>query len=150
MTSVLTRCSISLDADLLQAFDELVKDEGYPTRSEGIKGLIRKALAERNWQSGGVVAGAVLMVYDHHKSDLVQQLMHIQHDHGEGLIISSQHIHLDHSNCFEMITVKGEAAAVRKLAEKLRSVKGVKELNVTITTTGSVDCERGENNHAHG
>ncbi len=49
----LARCSISIDKDLLRAFDEQTAREGYPTRSEAVKALIRKALIEREWERGG-------------------------------------------------------------------------------------------------
>jgi len=80
---------------------------------------------EKEWDSGGLVADVVVLVYDHHKHGLVHQLMHIQHDHGQA-IISSQHVHLDHDSCMEMVTVRGEAAEVRQLVATLRSVKGLK------------------------
>jgi CopG family transcriptional regulator, nickel-responsive regulator len=132
----LTRCSISLDTDLLQAFDDLVSREGYPTRSEGIKALIRQSLVEKEWDVGGLVAGVVVLVYDHHKRGLVHQLMHIQHDYGQA-IISSQHVHLDHDSCMEMVTVRGEAVQVRQLVTTLRSVKGLKHTALVTTAAGA-------------
>ena len=132
----LARISISLDDELLERFDGLIAEEGYPTRSEAVKGLIRERLVRKEWATGAEVAGAVVVVYDHHRQSLVAKLMDIQHDSG-GAIISTQHIHLDHDNCLEVIVVRGEAAVIRRLFTMVKSVKGIKHSELVMTTTGS-------------
>jgi CopG family nickel-responsive transcriptional regulator len=62
-------------------------------------------------------------------------LTDIQHDFYQ-LIISSQHVHLDHDNCLEIIVVRGRPREVKKLADKLRATKGVKYGALSIATTG--------------
>jgi CopG family nickel-responsive transcriptional regulator len=76
-----------------------------------------------------------VIVYDHHKREVVDKLLDIQHDFHE-LIISSQHIHLDHDNCLEIIVVRGRMARVNELAAKLKSIKGVKHASLTKSTLG--------------
>ncbi|MBU2063822.1 MAG: nickel-responsive transcriptional regulator NikR, partial [Candidatus Omnitrophica bacterium] len=49
---------------------------------------------------------------------------------------STQHIHLDHKNCLEIIAAKGQAQAIVGLAHKLRAVKGIKHASFTTTTSG--------------
>jgi len=132
----LARFSISLDQDLLQAFDTLIAREGYPTRSEAVKHLIRGVLVDEEWQGEGNVAGAVLLVYDHHKPDVIGKLVDIQHDHMD-CTICTQHVHLDHNNCLEIVTVRGPASQIRQLLTALRSVKGIKHATLLTTTTGS-------------
>jgi CopG family nickel-responsive transcriptional regulator len=61
--------------------------------------------------------------------------MDIQHDYGE-MIISSQHVHLDHNNCLEIIAVQGSPEKAQKLADSLKSVKGVKHGTLSMSTTG--------------
>ena len=82
---------------------------------------------------GKIVAGAITLVYDHHRRELVNKLTDIQHDF-HSLVISSQHIHLDHNNCLETIVVKGAARDIEKLAHRLRSTKGVKYGAFTMAT----------------
>jgi CopG family nickel-responsive transcriptional regulator len=113
-----------------------VAERGYASRSEAFRDLIRGALVEDEWRSGGEVAGAVTLVYDHHKKDLVGRLTDIQHD-AQRLIISTQHVHLDHDHCLEIIAVRGRAEEVRKLAESLRSVRGVLQGSVNMASTGA-------------
>ena len=46
------------------------------------------------------------------------------------------HVHLDEHNCMEVLIVKGKAADIKQIADKLISIKGVKHGKLTITTTG--------------
>ena len=66
--------------------------------------------------------------------DAVNRLLDIQHDHVE-IIISAQHVHLDHDNCLEIIAVKGRGAEVKLLADALKSVKGVKHATLSVTSS---------------
>ena len=133
--SEIVRFGVSLEKELLEKFDILIKEKKYPNRSEAIRDLIRENLVKREWVEGKEVAGAITLVFDHHKRDLVNNLTDIQHDFHQ-LIISSQHIHLDHDNCFEIIVVRGKPIEVSELADKLRATKGVKYGSLSIATTG--------------
>ncbi len=133
--SDIIRFGVSLEKELLEKFDILIKEKKYPNRSEAIRDLIRENLVKKEWVEGKEVAGAITLVFDHHKRDLVNILTDIQHDFHQ-LIISSQHIHLDHDNCLEIIVVRGTPTEVRELADKLRATKGVKYGSLSIATTG--------------
>lgn len=133
--SQLVRFGVSLEKELLSRFDRRLKEKKYTNRSEGIRDLIREELVKKQWRENGEIAGTVTMVYDHHKRELVDRLMDIQHDFG-GVIISSQHIHLDHHNCLEIIAVKGRPAKAQELADTLKAVKGVKHATLSMTSTG--------------
>ena len=132
----LTRFGVSLDEELLEPFDALCAVKGYSNRSEAIRDLIRKALVAEEWQQAdGQGAGTLTLVYDHHKNDLARRLTQVQHDEHD-IIIATLHVHLDHHNCLEVLILKGEAARVRALADKLISCKGVKHGTFSGTTTG--------------
>jgi CopG family nickel-responsive transcriptional regulator len=133
--SEIVRFGVSLEKELLEKFDRLVNEKKYPNRSEAIRDLIRENLVKKEWIEGKEVAGAITLVFDHHRRDLVNILTDIQHDFHQ-LIISSQHIHLDHDNCLEIIVVRGKPKEVRGLADKLKSTKGVKYGSLSIATTG--------------
>ncbi|MBN1669881.1 MAG: nickel-responsive transcriptional regulator NikR [Kiritimatiellae bacterium] len=133
--STLTRFSVSLKKTLLDRFDRQIRREGYPTRSKAVADLVRNSLVVREWEAGREVAGAVLLVYDHHKRELSSRLVHVQHDYHD-LIISSQHIHLDHDNCLEIIAVRGKPGEVQALVRKLKSIKGVKFTRLATASTG--------------
>ena len=132
----LTRFGVSLDEELLEPFDALCAVKGHSNRSEAIRDLIRKALVAEEWhQADGQGAGTLTLVYDHHKNDLARRLTQMQHDEHD-IIIATLHVHLDHHNCLEVLILKGEAARVRALADKLISCKGVKHGTFSGTTTG--------------
>jgi CopG family nickel-responsive transcriptional regulator len=133
--SELARVSISLEEPLLKRFDRLVRDEGYPTRSEAVKALIREALVEKEWVRGREVAGAVTLVYDHHKRALVHGVMDVQHDFGD-VVVATQHVHLDHHNCLEIVTVRGRVKRIQALVAALKAVKGIKHSALVMTSTG--------------
>jgi CopG family nickel-responsive transcriptional regulator len=129
------RISISVEAPLLAQFEAYLSDNGYPTRSEAMKGLMRQALIEQEWQKGTDVAGTISIVYDHHKRGTMDKLTDVQHDFGD-LIVCTQHVHLDHHNCMEVIVVRGQAAKIRKLLAHLKSIKGIKHSSLMMATTG--------------
>lgn len=130
------RFGVSLDSDLLEKFDKLCEQRCYQTRSEAIRDLIRNTLVEEEWKDDTrIIAGTLTLVYDHHKSDLSQKLVEIQHDHHD-VIITSLHVHLDHYNCLEVLLLKGDGDEVRTLAQKLVSTKGVKHGKLSLATTG--------------
>ena len=131
----LFRFGISLEKKLLDEFDTLIKRKNYSNRSEAFRDLIRQELVKEEWAEGSEVVGAITLVYDHHKRELVNKLTDIQHDF-QGTIISTQHIHLDHDNCLELIAVKGAPTDIGKLADTLKSVKGVKHGTLSMSSTG--------------
>jgi len=130
------RFGVSLNSDLLDTFDALCEEKSYPNRSEAIRDLIRGVLVEQEQQSGaGEIAAVLTLVYDHHVSDLSQRLVEIQHDEHE-VILTSVHVHLDHHNCLEVLILKGDAPAIKRLSDRLIATKGVKHGKLTLTTTG--------------
>ncbi len=133
--SQLVRFGVSLEKELLEKFDRRIGEKHYPNRSEAFRDLIREDLVKREWVEGKDVAGAITLVYDHHRRELVNKLIDIQHDF-HGLIVSSQHIHMDESNCLEIIAVKGNPKRIEELAYKMKSTKGVKHGSLVMASTG--------------
>jgi CopG family nickel-responsive transcriptional regulator len=130
------RFGISIDDKLLDSFDRLIETKGYMNRSEAIRDLIRAALVELKWEGGEEeTVGTVTLVYDHHVRDLSDKLTEQQHSHHEQ-IISALHVHLDAHNCLEVLVVRGTSRDVKKIADELIGVKGVKHGKLVMTTTG--------------
>jgi CopG family nickel-responsive transcriptional regulator len=129
------RFSASLDADLLERFDQATGRRGYSNRSEALRDLIRDALVREEWQGDAEIVGTVTLVYDHHTRELADRLTRTQHDHHD-IILSAMHVHLDHDNCLEVIAVQGRASVVQSVADALVGTRGVKHGKLTATTTG--------------
>ena len=121
----LARFGVSLDEELLEPFDNLCRQKGYATRSEAIRDLLRAALAQSSFGSSRCLGGILTLVFDHHKHDLSRRLTALQHD-SHDIILTTMHVHLDHSNCLEVLILKGENERVRDLSHKLISCRGVK------------------------
>jgi len=120
----LARFGVSLDEELLRALDGFVIENSLPNRSQAIRHLVEKNLVEKKWQCNQMVAGAVVLVYDHHKGDITTKSNDIQHEYFD-VILSSQHFHLNHDNCLEIIAVKGTAKRLTELSDKLIGMKNI-------------------------
>ena len=132
----LVRFGVSIEQSLHERFDKKITKQGYQSRSEAIRDLIRNSLVEESWDDNAVVAGGISIVYNHHHRDLLAKIMDVQHDYYD-LIISSQHVHLGHSGCLEILVVKGKALKIQELCESLKSIKGVRHVGITKTGISS-------------
>ena len=131
MSGNVSRISVSIDPDLLEEFDAVTQKIGY-NRSTAVQLAMRDFLTEHKWKDQeGVLAGVVTMMYDHHTSNVIEELTHLQHDYLD-IINSSTHIHLDHHNCLEILAVKGEATKIKALAEALGVTRGIQQIRVTL------------------
>jgi CopG family nickel-responsive transcriptional regulator len=133
--SKLVRFGVSLEEGLLKKFDDLIHRRKYTNRSEALRDMIRQELLKEEWEAGGEVAGAITFIYDHHTRELLSKITDIQHDSQE-VIISTQHIHLDHHHCLEIIAVRGRVKKVLKLADSLKAIKGVRHCALSMTGSG--------------
>ncbi len=133
--SELIRFGVSLDKELSEKFDKTIRQKGYANRSEAIRDLIREDLVNQEWQRDGEIAGAITLIYDHHKRELLNKITDLQHDFQKN-IICAQHIHLDHNNCLEILAVKGISKDIQKLSNTLKAIKGVKHCTLSMSTTG--------------
>jgi len=139
------RFTISLDEKLATAFDELIKDRGYATRSEAVRDILRAHLQQNRMQragKGSCVAN-VSYVYNHHERELSERLASIQHAHHE-LTISTMHAHLDHDQCIESVMLKGTVQRVREFADAIIAERGVRHGQINL-----ISVELSES-HSHG
>ncbi|MCF8222903.1 MAG: nickel-responsive transcriptional regulator NikR [Bacteroidales bacterium] len=118
------RFGVSVEKDLLEALDAYVSDNGFTNRSQAIRQLISNNLVLEKWKCNNIVAGSVTLLYDHHKGDVMNKITDIQHEYHDE-ILSSQHFHLDHDNCLEIIAVKGKSKNLTELADRLIAVKDI-------------------------
>ncbi len=133
--SELVRFTVSLESDLLEEFDHYCKENHFATRSEAIRQLLREALTEHAWEANTRDAAATLtLVYDHHRTQLSDRLLEIQHKHTD-VIVASSHVHLDHNNCLEVIFLRGKAKALRDIASQLQGLKGIRKGQLVVAST---------------
>src|SRR5271156_3864210 len=131
----IVRTGVSLEQELLKQFDESIRERGYQNRSEAIRDLIRDHLVSREADKNKVVAGTLTIVYDHHRPNLTEKLVQVQHDAGTQ-VLAATHVHLDHHNCLEVVIMKGRGGELSDLANKILSLRGVKHGQLVVTSTG--------------
>ncbi|MGI0148452.1 MAG: ribbon-helix-helix protein, CopG family, partial [Thermoplasmata archaeon] len=74
------RIGVSLEGPLLRDFDRYIAKEGFGSRSEALRNLIREALMRRRWEAGGHVVGTITIVYRHEVGMVTHRLVHRQHE----------------------------------------------------------------------
>ncbi len=131
------RFTVSLEKELLDEFDESIMTHQYTNRSEAIRDLIREQLIQEEWESDQEVIGNITMVYNHHEREVSKEVLHLQHDFND-VIVSTQHIHVDHLNCLEVIIVRGQVEKITTLYNMLKSSPGVKQCELIRSTTGNL------------
>jgi CopG family transcriptional regulator, nickel-responsive regulator len=128
-----TRFGVSLNPNLLKSLDEYKEKKKFSSRSQAISFIIEDTLVNQEYTDDKTVCGALVLIYDHHKADFVAKFISIQHDYHE-VILSSQHIHIDHYNCMETIILKGKASLLQELSNSLLSLKGIKHGKLVLTS----------------
>lgn len=144
------RFTISLDQRLADAFEALIAQRGYHSRSEAVRDLLRNELersrAADGRQEQGECIASLSYVFDHHERELTKRLAALMHDHHR-LCVSTMHVHLDHDDCLECTVLRGPAAEVRRFAEKTIAESGVRHGSLNLVST---DVEGGTGRrHAH-
>lgn len=117
---------MSLDDDLANAFDALVRERGYENRSEAFRDLLRQDLSNSMLAEvpQGPCVATLSYVYNHHQRQLASRLNDLQHHHHE-LTVSTLHAHLDHDHCIETVILRGRSDDVRAFAQSVIAQPGV-------------------------
>jgi CopG family nickel-responsive transcriptional regulator len=123
--SKIVRFSVSLEEDLFEEFDRYCREEQFATRSEAVRQMIRDKLTAQAWtKETAEVAGTLTLVYDHHRSQVRDRLLELQHEYHQW-VLSAIHAHLTKDLCLEVILLRGPAGQLRQLASQLRGLKGI-------------------------
>ena len=129
----ITRFGVSIKPDLLKKFDKIIRMKGYNNRSEALRDLIReKIIIEKNKNPNEKSIATLTILYDHHSGKLTNKLLELQHDNTNE-ILSTTHIHINHNTCLEVLVIKGISGKIIKLADCIKSLKGIKHGELVIT-----------------
>ncbi|BCZ18522.1 Nickel responsive regulator NikR [Helicobacter sp. NHP19-012] len=129
------RFSVSLQQNLLDELDNRIIKNGYSSRSELVRDMIRERLVEDSWsradsEDKGLIVAVVVLIYDHHQRELNQRMIDIQHE-SHISILCTTHVHLDAHNCLETIILRGKPADIMHLHLEIGGLKGVKFSKLT-------------------
>lgn len=126
------RFGVSFEKEVLDSLDEYVLENKYANRSQALRQLVNRHIVEKKWMCNNRVAGAVTLVYDHHKRDIANHLAAIQLEYQEE-ILSVQRFTLNEDHSMEVISLNGISARLTELSDKLISEKGIQHGRLTMT-----------------
>ncbi|OKH89057.1 nickel-responsive transcriptional regulator NikR [Thalassospira sp. TSL5-1] len=146
----MTRVTVSIEDDLMSAFDDFLDGRGYTNRSEGFRDLIREKLQQQQLAQDPSGSGIAVLnyVYDHEERMLASRLMSAQHEHHD-LTVSTVHFHIDHDTCLEIVTLKGKLSDIRKFADQILAQPGVRHGQL-YTVPGELHVESHHHGEGHG
>ena len=121
----LKRFGVSLEDKLLEALDEYVESNGFTNRSQAIRFLVEKNIAEQKWQCNHIVAGTIIIMYDQNRKDIATKIADIQQAHQE-LVLSSTQYYINRNFCLHIVTVMGMAYRLTEFADRLTAIKGIR------------------------
>lgn len=133
MTDELDRISLTIPPKMVKQLDAIVDEWEYPSRSAAIRDSLRDFFVSYEWESTGeaVHRGTIVIVHDHHVAGLADELQLIQHEMAD-VITSVQHVHLSGEACMETLIVDGPASELTELANRLRSLGGVRQVKIVV------------------
>ena len=109
----------------MDALDQYVMENGFPNRSQAIRFLIEKNVAEKKWLCNHIVAGTIIIMYDQDKREITGKIALIQQDY-QDVILSSSQYYINKNFCLHIATVMGEAHRLTELSDRLTTIKGIK------------------------
>ena len=119
------RFSVSLDTELLAAFDRYIADHGYENRSEAVRDMIRDLLLSARLDRGEEPVSAVLtVVCDHHRGEASKRIRECLTKDTD-VVAGSLHVPVDKDRDTVAIAMKGTAAQVRAAADRIQALRGV-------------------------
>ncbi|MCD6355420.1 MAG: nickel-responsive transcriptional regulator NikR [Prolixibacteraceae bacterium] len=119
-----SRFGVSLDKELLKALDNYVLENGFANRSQAIRHLIEKNMVEEKWRCDNIVAGAVVLVFNQQKKEILKKSSDIQFEFKD-IILSTQGFYLNEINYMEVVSVKGPSYRLTEFSDKLIGMKGI-------------------------
>ena len=126
------RFSVSLDTELLAAFDHHISARGYHNRSEAIRDLIRDLLTDARLERGDEMVAAFLTVLcDHRQAEAAKRLRSSLADRSD-VVVGSFHMPLDQDRDYLVVALKGPAGRVQTEADNLQAMRGVAHAHLSV------------------
>lgn len=119
------RFSVSLDTELLSAFDHHIAGKGYANRSEAVRDLIRDMLLSDRLPSGDETVVAVQsIVCDHGVGEAGKRLRERIVRAGP-LVLGTAHTPAGGETDVVTITYRGPAEAIQRIANDIQAIRGI-------------------------
>ena len=133
----MTVISVSLTPELLERLDTFVEKMGFSSRSEALRLAVRDSLSQFSLQSmqRGQVMSTVTIISETESASSHLGILDLRNGFDD-IIFGNMHLHIEKGLCIEIFLVKGGSETVMNFVARSKSVKGVREVNYTITPLG--------------
>ena len=120
-----TRIGVSLEPELLKAFDDSISKKGYVSRSEALRDLVRDSLAENTWKNDDTeMIGVFIIVIDLRVTNVLEKIDNIYRGHSNVFSHNSS-IPVDSFSKMDIVVASGKLHQLREFLGDITSIKGV-------------------------
>ena len=132
MTKESARIGIILPNDLLVHLDKSIIDNRHSSRSDAIRGAIRRYIQHYEWMNDvkGERVGIFEIIYNPVKKGLPAIIEKIIFESNE-ILLSSMRVHITSDYYMRILVLRGEGEHLVKMAAKLTAQKGVMHMKLT-------------------
>lgn len=117
------RVTVCFEKGILPRLDAVLKERGYKSRSQAVSDFLKRALTKREWSAGKECAGMISVVYPGERGGTAQEIQKLLLKNASG-IVSVQTAFMGKS-AVAAVLAKGRPRELERMADALRSVKGV-------------------------
>jgi CopG family nickel-responsive transcriptional regulator len=130
----MTVISVSLTPELLERLDDFVEKSGFSSRSEALRLAVRDSLSQSSLQSRqrGRVMSTVTIISETESASSHLGILDLRNGFDD-IIFGNMHLHIEEGLCIEIFLVKGGSEIVMNFVTRSKTVKGVREVNYTLT-----------------
>lgn len=120
----LTRISITVPEDSLNALDAKIVQQQYESRSQAIVDMIHHHLTLVDVTNNEVMVGTFTLLYDRTISNIRVHIDDLQHQYFEQ-VITSLNIPLDNDKILEVMLMQGTSTDLKNISQQFIALKGV-------------------------
>ena len=130
------RFSVSLDTELLAAFDRHIGAKGYDNRSEAIRDMIRELLVAGRFEEGDELVAAVLtFTCDNSVGDVTQRVRGVIADHAHH-VRGSFSVPIEPTRDMTALALTGPVNRIQELANKIQTMRGITHPHLSVVPAG--------------
>ena len=131
------RIGVSLEPDLLAAFDDTISKKGYVSRSEAIRDLVRDSLAESSWKNDEMeMLGVFIIVIDLKTTNVLEKIDSVYRSHSS-ILSHTTSVPVDNYSKMDIVVTGGRLRDLRAFLNEITSIKGVLRGKLASITPGT-------------
>ena len=120
----LSRISITVPENTVEALDQKIVEEHYESRSQAIVDMINHHLIDQHSSDNSVMVGTLTLLYQRRTANIRIQIGDLQHQYLEQ-VISSLSVQLDAEKILEEMLLQGKSNDLKQISQQFIALKGV-------------------------